>query len=153
MGIQGISGLNRLGESFDRLLESMPDKRRQLHEAIADKAVQEVHSDIDKNLNDNNDKIKGWQEGSVGSGGGYAAVRAIKGETGANSPGAITNYLESGHAIRRPRVDRPMSQRRVKMAAVAGRGFYADAKVNAEAIAIGLCEQFAEDLARGIGNA
>lgn len=59
-------------------------------------------------LQDTHGKIRSWQEQYKGSGGGYVALRPTARDaagqkvSGANSPGAITNYLESGHKVRFP---------------------------------------------------
>ncbi len=45
----------------------------------------------------NPEHVVSMQKIYLGSGLGYAAVRAADTSTGANSPGAITNYLENGH--------------------------------------------------------
>lgn len=48
-------------------------------------------------INDAHGKVSGWQELRYGTKGGYVAISPVTGKTGKNSPGAITNYLESGH--------------------------------------------------------
>ena len=80
-------------------------------------------------------------------GGGYAAVRPEKGKTGADSPGAITNYLEGGHRIASPRGGKNYRPR-LRVSYVSGYHFYAAAAMRAESIAIGEAEAWADELAR-----
>jgi hypothetical protein len=96
-----LNGLEELTKELNALLNEFPEARRKLHEEMANMAKKEVDTQIiASGIQDDKGKIREWQEEHVGSGGGYAAVRAAKGSTGDNSPGAITNYLENGHRIR-----------------------------------------------------
>jgi hypothetical protein len=142
-----VDGLKELEEDLKAILQELPEARRGLHERIAKIAKEEVDRQIDASgLDDKTGKIKSWQESHVGSGGGYAAVRPVKGSTGANSPGAITNYLESGHRIREPsgKVDKYRS--RIKKPYVGGYHFYQAAGTVLEAKAISEAEKFVEEI-------
>lgn len=146
-----IKGLDELDKRINNLLVEMPEARRKLHEELAIMAKQEVDAQIiSAGIQDNRGKIRGWQEDVVGSGGGYAAVRAAKGSTGSNSPGAITNYLEGGHRIRQPSGTARRYKPKIKVPYVDGRHFYQNARRNVTAKAIDIAEKFADDLARKI---
>lgn len=144
-----ISQLSQLDTVLNSLLEEIPDKRRELHERIADVIKTEVDSQITQSgMNDNTGQIKQWQEPVVGSGGGYAAVHAVKGSTGANSPGAITNYLENGHKIRKPTGNNKKYRPRIKNAYVDGYHFYSSAKNAVERKAIEEAENYVNEIAQ-----
>lgn len=139
-----IKGLAELDKALSDMLTEFPDARREMHERISKKVEENVRSKINASgLNDSLGRVKGWQEGRVGSGGGYAAVSAIRGATGADSPGAITNYLENGHKIRPPGKTMP----RAKRAYVNGYHFYAAASEQAQAIAVAEAETMLNELA------
>lgn len=155
-----LSGLEGLTKDLDDLLKKMPEKRRALHEELAQLAKTEIDAQITASgINDNGGKIRSWQEPHVGSGGGYAAVRATdKGDsghpsTGDNSPGAITNYHESGYKTRKPsgNAKRPQPGKS-KMAYVDGRHFYQKARTSMESKAIDVGNRFADDLAKELGG-
>ncbi len=138
-------------EQFDNdlkaLLDEVPGRRRELHEKIAEAIKQEVDTQISNSgLSDSSGKIKKWQESHVGSGGGYAAVRATDRTIGDNSPGAITNYLENGHAIRSPSENSKNYRPRIKTPYVDGYHFYQSARNNVEAKAISIAEEFADEI-------
>lgn len=142
-----IKGLEELDERLKSILDELPGARRELHERLAEMAKKEVDVQIDASgLNDSHGKIKNWQEPHVGSGGGYAAVRAQKGQTGDNSPGAITNYLENGHAIRQPLGKSKYYRPRIKKSYVDGYHFYEAARTVVESKAIAEAEKFVEEL-------
>jgi len=143
-----LKGLEELTNDLNVLLDEVPEARRKLHEEMADMAKKEVDAQIvASGVKDDRGKIRNWQEEHVGSGGGYAAVRAVKGSTGDNSPGAITNYLESGHKIRQPSGKAKHYKPRINTPFVEGRHFYQNAQKNVDAKAIQIAERFAENLA------
>lgn len=149
-----LSALDGLTKDLDALLEKMPQKNRELHEELAQLAKAEVDAQIAASgVNDSSGKIKGWQEPHVGSRGGYAAVRASDAGTGDNSPGAITNYHESGYKTRKPTgsAKRPQPGKS-KMPYVDGRHFYQKAQTAVESKAIGVVNRFADDLAKELGG-
>jgi hypothetical protein len=152
-------------ENFIDKLDKLPGKikewRRELHERLAEILKRELDRNIDASLSDGEAKIKAWQTEYVGSGGGYAAVRATaKGSdgypsSGPNSPGAVTNYLENGHRIRKPgyKADgagkrKREYEERFKVSRVPGRGFYKNTKVGLEQRLQTEADRLAEEIAK-----
>lgn len=141
-------GLRGLERSFDKLLEEIPERRRELHERVGRAVQRELQRQIAASgINDSSGRVRRWQVVHIGSGGGYAAVRPEKGKTGADSPGAITNYLEGGHRIASPRGGKNYRPR-LRVSYVSGYHFYAAAAMRAESIAIGEAEAWADEIAR-----
>lgn len=141
------SDLEKFSDELNNLLNEVPEMRRELHEELAQAAKEEVDSQIVASVNDASGKIRAWQEPHVGSGGGYAAVRPSDSSTGANSPGAITNYLESGHKIRKPSGNAKHYRPNIKVPYVEGRHFYEASRSAMESKAIATAERFADRLA------
>ena len=81
---------------------------------------------------------------------GYAAVRPVSGATGANSPGAITNYLEGGHKIRGISGTAARYRPRIHVPRVAGFRFYESARSDAEKIAAEIAARCADEVAKKI---
>ncbi|SFJ65106.1 hypothetical protein SAMN02910435_02535 [Ruminococcaceae bacterium D5] len=98
-------------------------------------------------INDSSGRVRRWQVVHVGTGGGYAAVRPEKGKTGADSPGAITNYLEGGYRIASPRGGKNYRPP-LRVSYVSGYHFYVNTSMRAESIAIGEAEAWADEIAR-----
>lgn len=67
------------------------------------------NSILQSGVKDTHGKVRRWQK--VYRSIGYTAVRADGLTTGANSPGAITNYLEHGHKGRMPGTQRKQRYR------------------------------------------
>lgn len=144
-----LMDLEELDETLKSILEEMPEMRRELHEQIAEVIKSEVDIQISNSgLNDSTGKVRDWQESHVGSRGGYAAVRATDSSTGSNSPGAITNYLENGHAIRRPSGKAKNYRPRIKKPYVDGYHFYQTARGIVESRVIAIAEEFANQLSK-----
>lgn len=146
-----ISELKAFDDDLQKLLEAMPELRREMHEQIGRAAKQEVDLSISgSGVNDGSGKVRGWQKKYIGSLGGYAAVRSIGSKdgasTGRNSPGAITNYLENGHAIRKPSGKRGYRPR-IRVVRVRGYQFYQAARTVMDATAIQAAEEFADKMA------
>lgn len=142
-----LSGLEEFDKALGDLLDELPEKRRELHEEIADIIKSEVNAQIAASgLHDSSGHIKDWQEPYVGSRGGYAAVRASDSSTGNDSPGAITNYLENGHRIRNPSGRGKHYRPRIKKAYVDGYHFYQAARNAAESRAIEATENFVKEI-------
>lgn len=137
-----------IGAAFDKILREFPERRRELHERVGRAVQRELQQQIaSSGVNDSSGKVRRWQAVHVGSGGGYAAVRPEKGKTGADSPGAITNYLEGGHRIASPRGGKNYRPR-LRVSYVSGYHFYVNTSMRAESIAIGEAEAWADEIAR-----
>jgi hypothetical protein len=142
-----FDGLKKLDNDLRDIFTEIPKAKKELHGKIADLIKAEVDKEINSSgLNDSSGKIKAWQESTVGSGGGYAAGHAVKGETGHSSPGAITNYLENGHRIREPSGESKKYKPRIKKSYVDGYHFYQSASTKVEAKAIDEAERFVEEI-------
>ena len=139
-------GLEELDAKLSDILERAPEARRELHERLADELKQEVDMQIANSVNDSNGEISGWQEPHVGSGGGYAAVRPTDSSSGPDSPGAITNYLENGHAIRNPSGRAKNYRPAIHTPYVDGRHFYEATRASADSKVIAAADEFAEEL-------
>jgi hypothetical protein len=143
-----LSQISELDRVLENILNIVPEKRREMHEKIAEAIKEEVDTQIAQSgLNDSSGRVKDWQQQKVGSGGGYAAVRASDKAIGDNSPGAITNYLENGHKIREPSGKSPNYRPRIKKPYVDGFRFYGKARAGAEAKAISIAEEYVNDIA------
>lgn len=139
-----ITGLDEFSHRLENIMEQSPQMRREFHEEVAEKILNNLKVNINASVNDSHGHVKSWQESEVGTGGGYAAVRARKGQTGANSPGAITNYLENGH---RTNAKRPHKKRWVE-----GRHFYATTRGAVLREIMPLAEAFAKRIAAELGG-
>lgn len=143
-------GFKLLEDCFTDVLLKSPEKRKELHERIAERLKNTIDAEIGSRIEDSDGKIQNWQEKAVGEKGGYAAVRPLSGKngggTGEESVGAITNYLESGHKIRPPGGGKDYRPR-INVPYVKGYFFYEAAGVEAERIALEEAERFADELA------
>lgn len=156
----GIDEIDRLCDSFDKALQDFPEIRREYHARLGEKLKGIVDAEISNSgVNDSSGKVKNWQESHIGSKGGYAAVRPKTGATGDNSPGAITNYLDSGHKIRPPgkrnekgklTLTNYKYKSRAKVLYVNGYHFYSSAYAKAENVAIELAEELVNKIADGL---
>ena len=142
-----MQSVNVITEAFERALKKFPELRKAAIDRATTLAKARVRSEVSSRVNDSHGKIAGWQTTREGSGGGYGVVEAQKGATGKDSPGAITNYLESGHKIRSPKTSGAKSYRpRINVAAVSGRWFYRSAEADINRIAV----QAADEVCSGI---
>lgn len=146
--------LERLAADFNALLHDYPEWRREMYEEMGRAVLEDVQRGF------GNGEVAGWQDAVVGSGGGYAAVRAKKetftqnGERGKPyAVGYVTNAIDSGHKQGKGRFVpglKPQSWRsekqpygaRLKADRVAGKGVYAGARQRAERIAYQATERF-----------
>lgn len=146
-----LKAMEKFIDDLNDLLDDIPNARRELHEEMAKLLKTEVdEAIISSGIQDTSGKVRSWQEARVGSGGGYAAIRPTDSSVGPNSPGAITNYLEHGHRIRRPSGNAKRYRPKIRVPYVDGRHFYQSASRTIEPKAIALAEQFAEKLAKRI---
>ena len=121
---QDADGLRQFAKRCDTEVKRKRADQRAIHERLGARMQSEVRSQIRGKINDAHGHISGVQARVVGSGGGYAAVRPSGTDSGPDSLNAITNYLENGHAIRRPSGRSPRYRPYIKMLYVSGRGFY-----------------------------
>lgn len=139
--------------ALEKVGEGMSDKRREFHKKAATVLEQELHRAIDSSgLDDSRNTVKGWQTKKVGSGGGYALVRA-KGsregaEVGRDGPGAKTNYTDQGHNIREPSGKAKNYRPRINVPYVKGRNYYRAAQISAEGKIIQQANQLADEIVR-----
>lgn len=134
--------LERLAADFNALLHDYPEWRREMYEEMGRAVLEDVQRGF------GNGEVSGWQDAVVGSGGGYAAVRAKK-ETftrdgGSGKPyavGYVTNSIESGHKQEKGRYV-PALGKKLTADRVAGKGVYAGARQRAEQIAYQAAERF-----------
>lgn len=133
------SALTALTERLELAPKVMKEAKRQAFEAAAPKLKAAVQAEIG-----GTGKVKSWQEGYVGSKGGYAAARP-KAETWTErtkktgkryAVGYVTNAINSGHRFPSPsgrkgyRPDIRSGAMRVR-----GREFYQRAQAKAEDVA------------------
>lgn len=146
--MQGIDlkALDELGKDIADLIKNFPDMQRELHEEFADIIKKRVDSEIGSSLKNGVTKIKMWQGKYVGSYGGYAAVRAVNTSIGKDSPGAITNYLENGHKIRKPTGKNKRYKPRINKIYVDGYHFYSKASNGLEGDIIKISEKFTKSI-------
>ena len=142
-----VKGLDKLIGSLQDVAEDFPRVRREFHEAVTEEIREEVLKSLGSRAKSNTGKVAGWQESVVGTLGGYAEVRTIKGKDGhGRAYGYITNAIESGHAISRPRKSRKGYKARVKKRYVLGLHFYERAKPFAEKRAIDGANRLADTI-------
>lgn len=121
---QDADGLRQFAKRCDAEVKRKRADQRAIHERLGARMQAGVRGQIRGKINDAHGHISGIQARVVGSGGGYAAARSSGTDSGPNSLNAITNYLENGHAIRRPSGRNPRYRPRIKVLYVSGRGFY-----------------------------
>lgn len=140
-----ISGFDKLDKQLDAVATGAKEKRREIHEKIGQKLKSEVDRQIKNRIHDSHGKIRSWQKDYNGSGGGYTAVRPIKGKNEHGyAYGHITNALENGHPVRVSR--RPGYKSTSKRFRVVGYGFYAAARTTGKRLAY----EGADELARWV---
>lgn len=153
--------LDRLMNEWNSILQTYPEAKGSIMERIGTCLLSEVRAQIAASgMKNGGGPLPGWQGYYVGSRHGYAAVRAVGSESGyhpgAESPGAITNYAENGHRIRKPKQTRSVRYRyrpRIKVPAVQGYHFYHNTKPRLESLANEEIRRFVSDLARRLGGA
>ncbi len=141
-----LDELEKLINQLESTRKMLPEMRRKVFERAKEEMLELVRGNIDGRLEDTHGKVQRWQEGHVGSRGGYAAIRAVSGESGANSPGAITNYLENGHKIRGPLGKSKRYRPKIRVARVPGRGFYQASNAAMAQIAARIADEMAKEV-------
>lgn len=143
-----VTYTNNIGERLHGLAAEFRAVRAQLLDQAGNQLEQALDRSITASgLRDIHGKVRSWQEQYKGSGGGYVALRPRAGETGTNSPGAITNYLESGHKVRFPSGRAKRYRPEVHMARARAFKFYADTQPVAEEVAREMAQSVEQRLA------
>lgn len=147
------SSVDRLLSDWESLLRELPGLKQALMEELGAAAQEEVGRNIAAaGMRDGGARIRSYQKYHVGSKRGYVAVRAIgSGDgaaTGPNGPGALTNYTETGHAIRKPSAVPHRYRARIKVARVDGYHYYSQAEGPALQRGTEAVEAFAREIAR-----
>lgn len=144
-----LKELEKFDKRLEEIINKIPEFKRQIHTEAAAMLKRRIDSAINTSLSDSSGHIKNWQEEDTGSGGGYAVIRPKKGAVGADSPGAITNYLEGGHKIR-PGGQGKDYRPRIKVPYVSGRHFYAEVRAGIVGDCITLANELADKVKEGI---
>lgn len=148
------SSLDRIIASWDRLMVTFPDKKRELLENLGGQMQGRVRSGIG-----GTGTVQGWQERYVGSKNGYVAVRpradTYKVTAGGKryAVGHVTNAIENGHKHRRPSQTRRPGYRykaRINVPAVAGKHFYAQTRSQLDSLAQSQVAALAGEIVRGL---
>lgn len=149
-----MSSLDRIVDSWDKLLETFPDKKRTLLENLGSRLLGDVRGHIG-----GTGTVQGWQERYVGSKNGYVAVRpkadTYKVTKGGKkyAVGHVTNAIENGHKHRRPSQTRRPGYRykaRINVPAVAGKHFYAQTRSQLDSLAKSQVAALAGEIVRGL---
>ena len=146
--------MNEIVFDTSRLKLPDPDKIRDVFRSVraellpeaGDELLQAVRTSFTgSGIQSRTGKVLSWQQKHVKKG--YAAVRPQDRPTGPDGPGAITNYLESGHKIRRPSGKNRQYRPRINKARVPAFRFYKTAQAQAEKLAGELGQRLAEEIA------
>lgn len=145
-----LSGLREWTDKLDKVLKEFPDMRRQAHEELGDELKKLVGANVRATVEHNPGEVISWQEKYVGSGGGYAAIRARTGAhpTKGENYGALDNYVDGGHAVRKPSGTSSRYRSRKIYSRVEGKDYYAQARATASAVAIQAAERLVEKMKR-----
>lgn len=148
------TALDRILASWDRLLETFPDKKRTLLESLGVQLLEDVRGHIG-----GTGTVQDWQERYIGSKNGYVAVRpkadTYKVTAGGKryAVGHVTNAIENGHKHRRPSQTRRPGYRykaRINVPAVAGKHFYAQTRSQLNSLAKSQVAALAGEIVRGL---
>lgn len=151
--MQGIDfdAMDRVLDAWQKIVREFPERKGEALERLGQTVEKRVKESIAGSPDGGRMTLQAWQRYYLGSKRGYVAVRPIGGISGPNGPGAITNYNENGHAIRKPSgIQKPgyKYRPRIKKARVDGQHFYyrVDNTVNSEAERVlkELAEEFAQ---------
>lgn len=128
---------------------------RAVREDVLAEAGEELHRTVQASfsgsgLRHRTGKVLSWQQKHVKKG--YTAVRPQDRPSGPNGPGAITNYLESGHAIRKPSGKAQRYRPRINKARVPAFRFYATAAMQAENLAATMGQKLEAEIAARLEN-
>lgn len=140
------SGWDKFMKAWENVVEVFPDaKRRALHEAGKVVLMEVMDQIVITGVRDTRFNVRNWQSTRMGSGGGYVAISpAVVSVPGKGMMSKkITEYLDQGHAARRPTGRNKRYKPQIKRAMIGaagnvfvpGRHFYSAArpKANTEA--------------------
>lgn len=150
--------LDRLDKAWHDLLRRLPALKQTALQTAGTALLQEVRRQVGASgMRDGGTKVAGWQRKYLGSKGGYVAIRSIGsaegGGVGKDSAGAITNYTELGHGIRRPRGEKRSRYRpRIHVPAVSGYHFYYNARQGAGSVVGDALEPLKRQIIAGLGG-
>lgn len=152
-----LTELDKLMQRLNAILEDFPGERRRMMERLGPVLLQEVRSALGPS-----DKVAGWQEQYVGSGGGYVAIRP-KADTYQVTKGGrryaagyVTNAIEGGHRVPPKRGSAREGYRyrpRGKVAAVPGKWFYDAVRQRLPAVAEREAQALLAELEARLGGA
>lgn len=148
--------LDQLLASWNRILQDYPAAKRHLLDELGRDILQRVQGNIrSSGMQHGGGHLVAWQQYYVGKFSGYTAVRAVGSREGhrpgKNSPGAITNYTENGHATRPPDRSATRSshyQARIHRANVSGYHYYYEAKTELETMGASAVHALIADIAQ-----
>ena len=141
-----ISGLDEFAKDLDQLRDRLPQKRKEAHQRLSRKMLSQVKNALREKAKSSSGKIESFQEGVVGSGGGYAAVRPKSDRYEGYAMGHITNAVENGHAVRKPSGSLKKYRPRGKHKYVIGLAFYQAAGKNLEKMALDEANRIADEI-------
>jgi hypothetical protein len=154
-----LTELDRLLTRWDSILKTYPEAKGSVLEKLGTELLDIVRDNIrNSGMKNAGGRLPLWQSYHVGSLRGYVSVRAIGSGEGAsigkNSPGAITNYTENGHRIRKPSSSGKRRYRpRITVPAVNGYHYYHRAEGESESVAYAEIKRFVDELAQRMGGA
>lgn len=153
------TSVDALLDHIETVFKEYPELKAKMLDEVGEELLSEVQSQMAiSGLHAGGGRLRQWQKYHVGSRKGYVAVRPIGSKegatTGPNSPGAITNYVDGGHAVRRRTANAKRSRKsRATVAAVPGRHFYAATNRMAEAYGSRRARELAVEFVRRLEGA
>lgn len=158
------ASLAALDARLNRMIEQYPERNRQLHTRMGEAMLPVVRVQVPEETGPRPYRVPGtvrsWQRLTVGSKGGYFAIRPYqKGVGGSKQRDNITIYLNDGHAIRKPRHQEDAEYERkyrykrgrVHMSGVPGRHFYERAQQDVAGICVPIAQAFVDELGAELG--
>lgn len=141
------AGLARLAADFEDIFRELPEERQKMFEQIGQAVLDKVRGRIG-----GSGKVKSWQGAFVGSGGGYAAVRAVADTFyDGYAVGYITNAIENQHRQEKGRYIPAIGKTLVRDA-VPGKHMYVNTMFEANQIGYAAAERFAAELKERLGR-
>ena len=143
-----FESLDAVSKRLEQTIKMFPQARREVLEQIGRSALSTVQGNIG-----GRGKVQSWQACHIGTGSGYAAVRA-KANTYQETKGGkryavgyLTNAIENGHSVRGPGGKAQRYRPRLKKTRVAGKGAYQATERELERIAVAQAEKLMDRLA------